>query len=199
MLDEGNRKSQPLPNGTTTDSKDSRGNVQPSDKGLPSIDSNEGTTKTTPHPEGPLRDKYSEGNKQPADMEPINPTIADPSGTGAEYELVHATMDSLDKIATDRVNLLNALNRVTETLKVVQGVVKNFDFQGLKSSTESLQADALRQDEYLASWSKSSNSLAWNLGPRIIVVESSQAVIRYDISSLRQDTSEIKSMMLKIY
>nr|GEV18203.1 hypothetical protein [Tanacetum cinerariifolium] len=74
-------------------------------------------------------------------------------------------------------------------------LIKNFDFQGLESSVESLQAAALRQDEYFASWAKSSNSMSWNLGPKMTVVESSQAVIRSDISSLRQDTSKIKSMM----
>nr|GEW35495.1 hypothetical protein [Tanacetum cinerariifolium] len=33
-------------------------------------------------------------------------------------------------------------------------LVKNFDFQGLKSTVESIQATALRQDEYLSSWAK---------------------------------------------
>ncbi|GJY99947.1 hypothetical protein Tco_0517377 [Tanacetum coccineum] len=317
---EGIRKSQPLPYGTTTDPKDSGGNVQPADKGLPSTDSNKGTAKTTPRPEGSLGDKDSKGNKPPDDMEPINPTVADPSGTdelaqesdkeevfvaGDDMEeenqanreehqspspnkekhepsytpatqesnsnssspnfkkfdntlpltkrklikasiegyyeenidhreqtdkLVWATMDSFDKTTTDRVNLLKALNGVTETLKVVQdaikddaalnkkvteatqaytknyfaltellSLVKDFDFQGLKSLVESLQADALRQDEYLASWAKSSNSLDWNLGLGITAVESSQADIRSDISFLKQDTSEIKSIMKEIY
>ncbi|GJU42572.1 hypothetical protein Tco_1195529 [Tanacetum coccineum] len=292
-LNEGTRKSQPLPEGTTTDPKDPRGNDPPAVKKFPSTTSNEGTAKTTPRSEGPLRDKDSEGNIPPANMEPINPTVADPSVTGAEYQesdeeeviaagddmeeetqadeeeqqspspnkdklepshiqqlknqtltpqaltsrnltisflslkdnwssiserasikgyyeeniyhreqtnkLVQATMDFLDKTATDRVNLLNVLNGVTETLKAIQdavkddhvlnkkvieateaytknssaltellSLVKNFDFQGLKSSVESLQAAALRQNEYLASWAK-------------------------------QDTSEIKSMMSEIY
>ncbi|GKB35248.1 hypothetical protein Tco_0880190 [Tanacetum coccineum] len=57
-LDEGTRKSQPLP---------------------------EGTAKTTPLLEGPLGDKDSEGFRPPADMEPINLSIVDLSGTGAEY------------------------------------------------------------------------------------------------------------------
>nr|GEY91207.1 hypothetical protein [Tanacetum cinerariifolium] len=35
----------------------------------------------------PLWDKDSEGNKPPVDMEPINPTVADPSGSGAEYQV----------------------------------------------------------------------------------------------------------------
>ncbi|GJT09118.1 hypothetical protein Tco_0843580 [Tanacetum coccineum] len=276
--DKGIHKSKPLLKGKTTDPKDSGGNDQPADKGLPSTVSNKGTSKTTPHPEGPLGDKDSEGNKTPYDMEPINPIVANLSGTGAEYKvdetqstrlryqtltenigktsfkvypglqtlqfttvvdiqayllsedkltqesneeevfaagddmeeetqadeeehqasvegyyeenvdhrehthkLVQETMDSLDKTTTDRVNLLKALNGVTKTLKVVQdavkddpalnkkvieateaytknsttlakllSLVKNFDFQGLKYSVESLHAAALRQDEHLA-------------------------------------------------
>ncbi|GJR36606.1 hypothetical protein Tco_1212290 [Tanacetum coccineum] len=48
-------------------------------------------------------------------------------------------------------------------------------FKGLKSSIEYLQASALRQDKHLAEWAKS------------------------EISSLKQDTSEIKSTMIKIF
>ncbi|GJU58825.1 putative ribonuclease H-like domain-containing protein [Tanacetum coccineum] len=80
-LEEGTRTLQPLPKGTTIDPKDSVGNKQPIDKGLPSTASDKGTAKTTPPPEGPLRDKDSEGNKTPADMEPIHTPVADPSGT----------------------------------------------------------------------------------------------------------------------
>ncbi|GKD90948.1 hypothetical protein Tco_1366455 [Tanacetum coccineum] len=84
-----------------------------------------------------------------------------------------------------RGDLLNALNRVTKTLKAIQDAVKedhilnkkvievteaytknsthltellilikNFDFQGLKSSVESLQATALSQDKHLVDWAK---------------------------------------------
>ncbi|GJS02551.1 hypothetical protein Tco_0319059 [Tanacetum coccineum] len=79
-LDEGTHKSQTLLECKTTNPKDSRGNNQPADKGLPSMASNEGTAKTTPHPEGPLRDKDSGGNKTLADMEPIHLTVDDPLG-----------------------------------------------------------------------------------------------------------------------
>nr|GEX12107.1 retrovirus-related Pol polyprotein from transposon TNT 1-94 [Tanacetum cinerariifolium] len=85
-LDEGTCKSQPLYEGITTDPKDLGGNVLPTDKGLPSTASHEGTAKTKPRPEGPLGDKDSGGNQPPADMEPINPTVIDPSGTGAKYQ-----------------------------------------------------------------------------------------------------------------
>ncbi|GJZ38268.1 retrovirus-related pol polyprotein from transposon TNT 1-94 [Tanacetum coccineum] len=47
---------------------------------------NLGTAKTMPRPEGPLRDKDSGGNMPPADMEPINPTVVDLSGTSAKYQ-----------------------------------------------------------------------------------------------------------------
>nr|GEZ42142.1 hypothetical protein [Tanacetum cinerariifolium] len=83
-LDEGTHKSQPFPEGTTIDRKVSGGNVQLADNGLPSMDFNKCTAKKMPCPEGPLRDKDLEGNKTPADMELINPTVADPLGTGAD-------------------------------------------------------------------------------------------------------------------
>ncbi|GJY66909.1 hypothetical protein Tco_0469147 [Tanacetum coccineum] len=41
----------------------------------------------TPCPEGTLEDKDSEGNKPPADMELINPSVADLSDIGAKYQL----------------------------------------------------------------------------------------------------------------
>ncbi|GKD60678.1 hypothetical protein Tco_1298187, partial [Tanacetum coccineum] len=58
-LDEGTHKSQPLPEITTIDPKDSVGNKQPIDTGLPSTTSDEGTAKTTPRPKGSLGDKDS--------------------------------------------------------------------------------------------------------------------------------------------
>ncbi|GJY85484.1 hypothetical protein Tco_0499510 [Tanacetum coccineum] len=296
-LDEGTHKSQPLLEGTTTDPKDSGGNVQSTDKGSPSMDSNEGLAKTTPCPKGPLRDKDSEGNKPPADIEPINPTVVDPSRTGAEYQvdetqstrlryqtltenkgktssevepdpetlqlttladiqayllsedelaqesdedevfvvgddmeedtqadeeehqspspnkdkpepshspetqtdkLVQATIDSLDKTATDKVNLRNALNGVTDTLKAVQDAVKDDPTLNKKviEATEAYTKNLSALTELL---SLSSNSLAWNLGPRMTAAECYQAAIISSISSLRHDTSEIKSIMTEIY
>ncbi|GJW35620.1 hypothetical protein Tco_0058540, partial [Tanacetum coccineum] len=86
-LDEGTRQSKPLPEGTATHPKDSRGNKQPLDRDITSTTSNEGTAKTTPRPEGSLGDKDSGGNIPPADMEPIHTPVADPSGTGAKYQV----------------------------------------------------------------------------------------------------------------
>ncbi|GKB91124.1 hypothetical protein Tco_0963396, partial [Tanacetum coccineum] len=85
QLDEGTRKSQPLPEGTTTDPKDSGGNVQPADKGLPSTVSDECTVKTTTLPEGPRRDKDLEGLKPHADMKPLINHVADLLWTDAKF------------------------------------------------------------------------------------------------------------------
>ncbi|GJX06371.1 hypothetical protein Tco_0194303 [Tanacetum coccineum] len=96
-------------------------------------------------------------------------------------KLVQANIDSLDKIATDRTNLLKTLNEVTETLKVIQNAVKDdptLNKKGLKSSMESLQDTALSQENHLAKWAKSSTFMAWNLGLRMLsrVSPSPQAV-----------------------
>nr|GEW74406.1 hypothetical protein [Tanacetum cinerariifolium] len=69
LLDKGTSKSQPLPEA-----------------------SNEGTAKTTPRIEGPFGDKDSRGNKPPTDMEPMNPTVGDPLGNGAEYQEMDVKM-----------------------------------------------------------------------------------------------------------
>ncbi|GJR83389.1 hypothetical protein Tco_0154174 [Tanacetum coccineum] len=84
-LDEGTRKSQPLPEGTTSAPKDLGGNVQPTNIGLPSMASNEETAKTTPLLEGPIVNKDLEGFTPP-DMEPITPIDAAPL-TSYEGEL----------------------------------------------------------------------------------------------------------------
>ncbi|GJU74515.1 hypothetical protein Tco_1265920 [Tanacetum coccineum] len=86
-LDESTRQSKPLPKDTATHPKDPRGNKQPLDIDMTSTTSNECTAKTTPRPEGSLRDKDSGGNIPPADMEPIHTLIADPSRTGAKYQV----------------------------------------------------------------------------------------------------------------
>ncbi|GJT32638.1 hypothetical protein Tco_0923057 [Tanacetum coccineum] len=62
-----------------------------------------------------------------------------------------------------------------------------------------IQATALSQDKHLAEWVKPSTSMAWNLGPRMSAIENSQASIRTEVSSLKQDTSYIKSTMTEIY
>ncbi|GJY54790.1 hypothetical protein Tco_0446454 [Tanacetum coccineum] len=80
----------------------------------------------------------------------------------------------------------------TESLKNNRHIMKKLLSLSL---VESLQATALSQDKHLAEWAKSSTSMAWSLGPRMTAIENSQAKIINEVSSLRQDTSNIKSMM----
>ncbi|GJR88239.1 hypothetical protein Tco_0212250 [Tanacetum coccineum] len=87
ILDEGTRQSKPLPEGTATHPKDSERNKQPLDRDITSTTSDEGTAKTTPHPEGSLGDKDLGGNIPPTDMEPIHTHVADLSGTGTKYQV----------------------------------------------------------------------------------------------------------------
>ncbi|GKB11409.1 hypothetical protein Tco_0845332, partial [Tanacetum coccineum] len=104
--------------------------------------------------------------------------------------------DALNKkvIKSTEAYTKNSVN-LTELLFLVKG----FDFLGLKSFVESLQAAALKQDEHLARWVKSSTSMACSLGPRMTNIELTQAAIQYDVTSLKQDTFEIKSMMTEIF
>ncbi|GJW07400.1 hypothetical protein Tco_1569823, partial [Tanacetum coccineum] len=399
-LDEGTRKSKPLPKGTATHPQDSKGNKQPLDRDITSTTPDEGTAKTTPRPEGLLGDKDSRGNIPPANMEPIHNHVADPLGTGAKYQvdetystrlryrsltknegktsskvepdteplqlqtyndiqafllsddeldkesaeeevlaagddmdkdpqddaevrtpspdptqpepshvqeyasdssspdlkkfdnilplierqlikylrkmsrvlfnriiekqweqheeaevsyadlkasidqyyddniahrdqtekLVEASMSSLDKSSTTISDLYKGLDVITQLLKDIKNAVKDdpatnqklneatktftrissnitevlylvkgFDFSALLSTVKDLQAHALKQEEASASWTKSSTNMAWNLGSRMTAVEIYQTALKSKVSSLRQDTSEIKSMMVKIY
>nr|GEU41908.1 hypothetical protein [Tanacetum cinerariifolium] len=60
-------------------------------------------------------------------------------------------------------------------------LIKNFNFQGLKSSVESLHATALSQDKHLAKWAKSPTFMASNLVLRMTAIENSQVEITINV------------------
>ncbi|GJY59658.1 hypothetical protein Tco_0459550, partial [Tanacetum coccineum] len=220
-LNEGTRPSKPLPEGTATHPKDSGGNKQPLYRDITSTTSNEGTDKTTPCLEGLLGDKDLGGNIPPADIEPIHNPVADLSGTEAavsyadlkasvnQYydeniaqrdqtdKLVDASMSSLYRSSTTISDLYKGLNIVTQFLKEISNA--GFDFSALLSTVKSIQDHVVKQDEASAAWIKTSTNMAWNLGSRMSRVELSQTALKREISSLRKDTSEIKSMMTEMY
>ncbi|GKE36692.1 hypothetical protein Tco_1460097, partial [Tanacetum coccineum] len=70
-------------------------------------------------------------------------------------KLVEASMSSLNKSNNTISDLYKCLNIITELLKEINNVVKDNP------------AHALKQDEELAAWAKSSTNMAWNLGSRI--------------------------------
>ncbi|GJW16881.1 hypothetical protein Tco_0024317 [Tanacetum coccineum] len=84
--DEGTRKSQPLPEGKTTDPKDSKGNKHPADKGLPFTVPDDCIGKTKPLPERSREDKDSERLKPLADMESLTSPVTVLLGTDAKYQ-----------------------------------------------------------------------------------------------------------------
>ncbi|GKE44539.1 hypothetical protein Tco_1471823, partial [Tanacetum coccineum] len=123
-------------------------------------------------------------------------------------KLVEASMSSLDSSSTT-INDPAAnqkINEATETftgiysnISEVLSLVKGFDFFALLSNVKDLQAHALKQEEASAACTKSSTNMAWNLSSRMTAIEISQTALKSEVSSLRQDTSEIKSMMAEIY
>ncbi|GJT09279.1 hypothetical protein Tco_0856321 [Tanacetum coccineum] len=176
-------------------------------------------------------------------MEPIHPTIADLSGTCANYQVdetrstrlryqsltknkgktsfkvdpdtkplqlqtfadVQAFLlseDELDK-ESDEKEVLATREDIDEDPQVAEEVrtpSPNQDQPKPSHSTvKDLQAHALKQKEASATWAKSSTNMAWNLGSRMTAIEISQTALKSEVSSLRHDTSEIKSMMTKIY
>ncbi|GKF82671.1 hypothetical protein Tco_0244327, partial [Tanacetum coccineum] len=70
---------------------------------------------------------------------------------------------SLDKSSTIISDLYKDLNIITELLKEINNAVKDYP------------AHALKQDEELAAWAKSSTNMAWNLGS-ILLGQSSGSV-----------------------
>ncbi|GJT21495.1 hypothetical protein Tco_0891432 [Tanacetum coccineum] len=101
-------------------------------------------------------------------------------------KLVEASMSSLDKSSNTISDLYKGLNIITELLKEIKNIVKDnsvinkkiseatesftkfsINITDLQSSMNTLQAHALKQDEELAAWAKSSTNMAWNLGSRL--------------------------------
>ncbi|GKB07108.1 hypothetical protein Tco_0835341 [Tanacetum coccineum] len=106
--DEGTRKSQPLPEGKTTDPKDSKGNKHPADKELPFTVPDDCIGKTKPLPERSREDKDLERLKPLADMESLTSPVTVLLGTDAKYQTDHNTR----------------LRRILTNLKEVEDAVK---------------------------------------------------------------------------
>ncbi|GJY51434.1 hypothetical protein Tco_0442281 [Tanacetum coccineum] len=115
-------------------------------------------------------------------------------------KLMEASTSSLDRSITTISDLYKGLDVISQLLKDISNVVKDDPAanQKLNEATETF-AHALKQEEASAAWTKSSTNMAWNLGSRMTAVEISQTALKREVSSLRQDTSEIKSMIAETY
>ncbi|GKB79788.1 hypothetical protein Tco_0946683 [Tanacetum coccineum] len=117
-------------------------------------------------------------------------------------KLVEASMSSLDRSSTTINDLYKGLNVITELLKDISNAVKDdlATNQKLNEATKTfarISSNVTEQEEATIAWMKSSTNMAWNLGSS--GVELSQTALKREISSLRKDTSEIKSTMTEMY
>ncbi|GJY89396.1 hypothetical protein Tco_0504592 [Tanacetum coccineum] len=124
-------------------------------------------------------------------------------------KLVESTMNTINKSSTAIKDIYQGLNVITQLLKDINNAVKDNHATNkklneaiktfAKISTNTTVAHALKQEEVSATWTKSSTNMAWSLSSRMIAIEISQTALKHEVSSLRQDTSEIKSVMIEIY
>ncbi|GJT32224.1 retrovirus-related pol polyprotein from transposon TNT 1-94 [Tanacetum coccineum] len=192
----GTRKSNPLPKGKTTDAKDPEENKQPIGIGPPST-----------HPDDGADTKYQVDKTQSTRFE-----VSDPDyNKGKTSSKVEPDTDTLilttvaDRLKEDlslNKKVLEAIEAYTKNstnLNKLLTLVKNFDFPGLKTTVDSLQAVITAQNDHLAKWAESSALMAWSVCPGITRIENTQATILSDIASLKKDTSKIKDMMIEIF
>nr|GFA11822.1 copia protein [Tanacetum cinerariifolium] len=106
-------------------------------------------------------------------------------------------------------DLYKGLNIINGLLKEINNVVKddliinkkiNETIESFTNiSTNIAEAHALKQNEELAAWAKSSTNMAWNLGSRLLGLEWAQNHIQSSMSSLKEDTHTINTMMTEMY
>ncbi|GKD54614.1 hypothetical protein Tco_1288001 [Tanacetum coccineum] len=166
--------------------EDSRGNKQPLDRKTTSMTLNEGTAKTMPHLEGSLGDKDSGGNIPPADMELIHTPVVDPLGTSAKYQIKKAIKriaagDDMDEDPQD--------DKEVRTPSPKQDQPEPSHVQ--ESASDSSSLDLKKFDNILPLTERQLIKMSG--------VELSQTALKREISSLRKDTFEIKSMMTEMY
>ena len=63
-------------------------------------------------------------------------------------------------------------------------MLKSSNIQGLSSSVDSIKSSLILLEKHMADWAKSSNSMAWKLGPRMTALETSQASLEAKVTTL---------------
>ncbi|GJY75454.1 hypothetical protein Tco_0480570 [Tanacetum coccineum] len=82
-------------------------------------------------------------------------------------EINNAVKDDL--VIIKKINeATKSFTKISTNIAEVLSLVKGFNFVDLQSSVNALQAHALKQDEELAAWAKSSTNMAWNLSSRLL-------------------------------
>nr|GEV22242.1 hypothetical protein [Tanacetum cinerariifolium] len=147
------------------------------------------------------RETYNslKGNIPLTDMEPIHTTIVVLSRSGAKYQVDETQSTRL----SNEEEVITTGEEMDEDIQAAEEVrtpsPKQDQPKLYHSAVKDLQTLALKQEEKLAAWTKSSTNMAWNFGSRMTIIEICQTALKSEVFSLRQDTSEIKSMMKEIY
>ncbi|GJR28458.1 hypothetical protein Tco_1104690 [Tanacetum coccineum] len=151
---------------------------------------------------GSLRNNKNNIKKQQSPMLTSRPPLKNTMMKMLLTELLKdINNDVKDDPATNKKldEAIETFAKISTNTTEVLSLVKDFDFSTLQSTMKDLQAHALKQEEVSAAWTKSSTNMARNLGSRMTAIEISQTGLKRKVSSLRQDTSEIKSMMTESY
>ncbi|GKB41652.1 hypothetical protein Tco_0886594 [Tanacetum coccineum] len=110
-------------------------------------------------------------------------------------KLIEASMSSLDRSSTTISDLYKDLNVITQFLKNISNAVKDDPAtnQNINEATDTFTKISSNITEILSVKDFDFSALL------MTGVELSQSALKREISSLRQDTSEIKSMMTEMY
>nr|GEX66155.1 hypothetical protein [Tanacetum cinerariifolium] len=189
-LDEDTRKSKPLPEGTATHPKDSRGDKP--------------TSSIAPHNEASNTDSSSDKIlKKYDDTLPLTERqlikylrkvscvlfkrITEDQWEKHEEAVVYyvnfkAFIDDYynkniahnDPAINKKIDeAFKTLAKISTQTIVILSSVRSFDFPALQSTFKHIQDHAFKQEEALAAWMKSSTNMAWNLGQSSLAPSSS--------------------------
>ncbi|GKB87076.1 hypothetical protein Tco_0959348, partial [Tanacetum coccineum] len=148
-LDEGTRKSKPLPEGKPPDAKDPTRNIQPAGIGSPSTHPDNDTSKSKPLPDGTTTDPKDLTRLKPLiDGDSSTPLITTLSRTDAEYQ-VDTTQSTRFEVSVPNQNKGKTSSEVepdTETLLFTTFA----DIQALLEDSEEELKDASDDDIFEA-------------------------------------------------
>ena len=103
-------------------------------------------------------------------------------------ELTRKLLQASETYQLNSVNLSELLN-----------LMKASNLQALSTTVESVQSSPTALQQSVAAQSQASTSMAWNFGSRMSPIEGAQASLEAKVSTIQQDTSDIKTMITEIY
>ncbi|GJW85307.1 hypothetical protein Tco_0158452 [Tanacetum coccineum] len=123
-----------------------------------------------------------EAQSSPPNQEQPESSHAQESGSLKKFNIILPLTERQLVKASIKGYYVENVDHIEKTDKLVQATVNSLE----KNSTKRANA-------------KSSTSLAWNVGHRLTQIKHTEACLQTDLSSLKKDTSEIKSMMIEIF